>query len=144
LAATAGKRRRAIILLTDGQDTSSRIRRSTAIDRAIRAETVIYAIGIGDSRYEGVNRDALRTVAGLTGGRAFFPKKAVDLNAAFEQIEQELRSQYLVAYSSTNKKRDGTYRQMRIDITSPDLLREQLKLTYRPGYYAKGLSRSAN
>jgi VWFA-related protein len=140
LAPGGDKKRRAIILLTDGQDTSSRLSRSVAIERAIKAETVVYAIGIGDSKADGIDRDALRTLAERTGGRAFFPKKGADLNAAFGQIEQELRSQYLVAYSSTNKKRDGMYRQMRIEIVNPELRKEQLKLVYRPGYFAKGLS----
>lgn len=141
LAPGGDKRRRAIILLTDGQDTSSRLNRSAAIDQAIKAETVVYAIGIGDNKNaEGIDRDALRTLAERTGGRAFFPKKEADLNAAFGEIEQELRSQYLVAYSSTNKKRDGMYRQMRIEIVNPELRKEQLKLTYRPGYFAKGPS----
>lgn len=137
LARAPGKKRRAIILLTDGWDTSSRLARSSAIAQAIDAETVIYAIGIGDSRYEGVNRDPLRAVADGTGGRAFFPKNKADLKAAFAQIEQELRSQYLIAYSSTNKKRDGTYRRMQIEITNPALKKDQLKLRYRPGYFAK-------
>jgi VWFA-related protein len=135
------QRRRAIILLTDGQDTTSRLLRSEAINSALGAETVIYAIGIGDSKYEGVDRNALKAVAAATGGRAFFPKKEVDLKAAFAEIEQELRSQYLIAYSSTNKKRDGAYRQMRVEITNPELQKQQLKLRHRPGYFAKPLSR---
>ncbi len=102
---------------------------------------MIYAIGIGDSKYEGVDRDALRIVAENTGGRAFFPKKEADLRLAMEQIEQELRSQYLIAYSSTNKRRDDTYRQMRIEIINPELRKEQLRLRYRPGYFAKPLTR---
>ncbi len=134
--ASQTQRRRAIILLTDGQDTSSRITRSESIKQALAAETIIYAIGIGDGKYEGVDRDALRAVAEGTGGRAFFPKKEVDLRKAFTEIEQELRTQYLIAYSSTNKKRDGTYRQMRIEITNPELQKQQLKLRYRPGYFA--------
>jgi len=141
LAKSPGQRRRAIILLTDGQDTSSRIRRSIAIEKAIEAETVVYAIGIGDSRYEGVNRDALNALADGTGGRAFFPKKEADLQIAFAEIERELRSQYLIAYSSSNKKRDGSYRRMRIEITDAALQKEQLRLRYRPGYFAKLLSR---
>jgi VWFA-related protein len=144
LAPSGDKKRRAIILLTDGQDTSSRLTRSTAIDEAIRDETVVYAIGIGDSKhYGGVDKDALRTIAERTGGRAFFPKKEDDLQAAFEQIEQELRSQYLVTYTSSNKKRDGAYRKMSIEIVNPELRKEQLKLMYRPGYFAKGSSKSA-
>ena len=105
------QRRRAIILLTDGWDTSSRVARSDAINRVLEAETVIYAIGIGDNKHEGVDKGALNALAASTGGRAFFPKKEVDLKTAFAEIEQELRSQYLIAYSSTNKKRDGAYRQ---------------------------------
>ncbi len=143
-AAHAGQvpnqRRRAIILLTDGQDTTSRLLRSEAINRALEAETVIYAIGIGDSKYEGVNHDALTAVATGTGGRAFFPKRETDLTNAFAEIEQELRSQYLIAYSSTNKNRDGSYRQMQIEITNPELQKEKLKLRHRPGYFAKPLS----
>jgi len=137
LAQSIGQRRRAIILLTDGQDTSSRLSRNTAIDQAIQSDTVIYAIGIGDKRYEGVNRGALNNIAERTGGRAFFPKKEDDLRAAFAEIEQELRSQYLVAYSSTNKKHDGGYRKMTIEITNSDLRKEQLRLRYRPGYFSK-------
>jgi Ca-activated chloride channel homolog len=133
------QRRRAIILLTDGQDTSSVLEIDQAVDRALAAETVIYAIGIGDSKYEGVDRGVLRTVAERTGGRAFFPKKDLDLKQIFSEIERELRTQYLIAYSSTNKKRDGSFRQMRIDIVNPELKKEQLSLRHRPGYFAKTL-----
>jgi len=101
------QRRRAIILLTDGRDSTSRLSRSDAINRALDAETVIYAIGIGDKKYGGVDRDELNAVANATGGRAFFPKRETDLTSAFGEIEQELRSQYLIAYSPTNKNRDG-------------------------------------
>lgn len=131
------QRRRAIILLTDGQDTTSRLTRDDAIRRALDAETVIYAIGIGDNKYEGVDHNAVNAVANGTGGRAFFPKRETDLKAAFAEIEKELRSQYLIAYSSTNKNRDGGYREMHIEITNPALQQEQLKVRHRPGYYAK-------
>jgi Ca-activated chloride channel family protein len=137
LTRSAGLRRGAIILLTDGQDGSSRLSRSAAIDQAIATETVIYAIGIGDTKYEGINKSALRDVAERTGGRAFFPKKQEDLRAAFAEIEQELRSQYLLAYSSSNKRRDGGFRKMTLEVTNPELQKEKLKLRYRPGYFAK-------
>jgi VWFA-related protein len=137
LARSTGLRRRAIILLTDGQDHGSRVARSTAIDQAIATDTVVYAIGIGDSRYEGVNKGALRDVAERTGGRAFFPRQQDDMRTAFAEIEQELRSQYLLAYASTNKKRDGGFRKMTLEVTNPELQKEKLKLRYRPGYFAK-------
>jgi len=137
LARTHDQRRRAIILLTDGLDTTSRLRRSDAIDRVIAAEAVVYAIGIGDSKGEGVNKGVLRELADRTGGRAFFPKKDGDLEAAFSEIEQELRTQYLIAYSPTNKRRDGAYRRITIEITNPDLKKQNLMIRHRPGYFAK-------
>jgi Ca-activated chloride channel homolog len=135
LAPSAGQRRRVIILLSDGWDTSSRLLKKNAVDRSLAAETVIYSIGIGDSKRDGVNRDALKDVAERTGGRAFFPNKDADLKAAFTEIEQELRTQYLIAYSSTNKKHDGAYRKISIEVTNPDLRKIQLR--HRPGYFAK-------
>lgn len=137
LTKSMGQRRRAIILLTDGIDTTSRLSLKQAVNSALAAETVVYTIGIGNSRLEGVYRDPLREIAERTGGRAFFPDKKFDLNAAFAEIERELRTQYLVAYSSTNKKRDGAYRKITIEITNPTLLKSNLQLRHRPGYFAK-------
>jgi VWFA-related protein len=137
LAKTPGQRRRAIILLTDGHDTTSRLARADAVNGTLAAEAVIYVIGIGNSKYEGVDKGALRDLAQRTGGRAFFPDKKFDLAAAFAEIEQELRTQYLIAYSSTNKRRDGAYRKITIEITNPDLRKEKLELRHRPGYFAK-------
>jgi VWFA-related protein len=131
------QRRRAIILLTDGYDSTSRLTKREAIGSALEAETVIYVIGIGDKKFGGVNKDDLNAVATGTGGRAFFPKKDTDLSEAFKQIEQELRSQYLVAYSPTNKNRDGSYRQMKLEVVNPELQKEKLLLRHRPGYFAK-------
>ena len=140
LAPVGGQRRRAVILLTDGQDTSSRLERNQAIDETIEADAVVYAIGIGDKRYEGVDKGGLNKIAERTGGRAFFPKREDDLKAAFAQIEEELRSQYLLAYSSTNKKHDGRYRKMSVELVNPGLRKEQLRLRYRPGYFARRAS----
>jgi VWFA-related protein len=138
LAKAPGQRRRAIILLSDGGDTTSRLSKKEAVNRALAAETVVYAIGIGDSRLEGVDpRADLRDIAERTGGRAFFPDKKFDLNAAFAEIERELRTQYLIAYSSTNKKRDGAYRKITIEIINSDLRKQNLRLRHRPGYFAK-------
>lgn len=136
LANAPGLRRRAIILLSDGLDTTSRLSRKDAVNRTLAAETVIYAIGIGNARY-GVDRDALRDLAQRTGGRAFFPDKKFDMNQAFAEIERELRTQYLIAYSSTNKNRDGSYRKITIEVTNPALRIEKLEIRHRPGYYAK-------
>jgi VWFA-related protein len=106
LANASGLRRRAIILLTDGLNTTGRLSQKEAINQVLAAEAVVYAIGIGSAK-DGLDRGVLRDIARGTGGRAFFPDKKFDLNAAFAEIERELRTQYLIAYSSTNKKRDG-------------------------------------
>ena len=136
LANAQGLRRRAIILLTDGLNTTGRLSQKEAINRVLGAEAVVYAIGIGSER-DGLDRGALRDIAQRTGGRAFFPDKKFDLNAAFAEIEAELRTQYLIAYSSTNKKRDGAYRKISIEIVNPDLKNDKLELRHRPGYFAK-------
>jgi len=136
LANAQGLRRRAIILLTDGLNTTGRLSQKEAINRVLAAEAVVYAIGIGSER-DGLDRGALRDIAQRTGGRAFFPDKKFDLNAAFAEIEAELRTQYLIAYSSTNKKRDGAYRKISIEIVNPELKKDKLELRHRPGYYAK-------
>ena len=136
LGNAAGLRRRAIILLSDGINTSGRLGQKEAINRVLAAEAVVYAIGVGSER-DGLDRNALREVAQRTGGRAFFPDKKFDLNAAFAEIEKELRTQYLIAYSSTNKNRDGSYRQITIELTNPELKKQKLEIRHRPGYYAK-------
>ena len=127
LSDTPGKARRTIILLTDGVDTSSQFKRSEAIERAVKADTVVYSVGIGDKRnFEGVDKDTLRKLSERTGGRAFFPKDEAELRAAFAQIEQELRSQYLIAYSPTNKNHDGTYRKVEIEVVNPELRKQEV------------------
>jgi len=131
--------RRAIILLSDGDDTSSRISKQEVIDLAVKSDVVIYSIGIRDADFpEGkLDARALRKVSDKTGGRAFIPAGPGDLAQAFSQIDQELRSQYLIAYSPTNKNRDASYRRIRIDIVNTELRKQKLQLLYRQGYYAK-------
>jgi VWFA-related protein len=131
--------RRAIVLLSDGDDTRSTIKRQDVIDFAVRSDVVIYSIGIRDANFpEGkLDSGALRKVSDRTGGRAFFPSQANELQAAFSQIDQELRSQYLIAYSPTNKNHDGSYRRIRLEVVNTDLLKNKPQLLYRQGYYAK-------
>ena len=137
MGTSAEHTRRAIILLTDGDDTSSRMKMAEAIERAQKADALIYAIGIGDRYTFNVNEGALRKIAEQTGGRAYFPKHERDLNDAFVQIQRDLREQYLVAYSPTNKARDGSYRKIEIQVVNPELKQQNLKLNYRSGYFAK-------
>jgi VWFA-related protein len=136
---TAEGTRRAIVLLSDGDDTSSTIKKQDVIDFAVRSDVVIYSIGIRDANFEEGKLDsgALKKVSDRTGGRAFFPAQPADLRRAFSQIDQELRSQYLIAYSPTNKSRDGSYRRIKLEVMNPDLLKNKPTLLYRQGYYAK-------
>ena len=129
--------RRAIILLTDGQDTSSQVHLRDAINSAIKVDALVYAIGIGDRYSYGIDEGSLKKITEATGGRSYFPRNERDLRDAFAQIQRELREQYVVAYSPSNKARDGSYRRVTIEITNPELQRQSLKLTYRPGYFAK-------
>jgi Ca-activated chloride channel family protein len=133
---TPERTRRAIILLSDGSDTYSRVKKSEAIELAVKANTVIYSIGIGSEEF-GIEKDTLRNVAQKTGGSAFFPKNEAVLNASFKQLEQELRSQYLLAYTPSNRARDGSYRRVRLEILNPELRKRKLRLLYRQGYYAR-------
>jgi Ca-activated chloride channel homolog len=139
IGASAEHTRRAIILLTDGDDTSSRLKIDEAIERAQKADALIYAIGIGDRYTFNVNEGALRKIADRTGGRAYFPRHERDLRDAFDQIQRDLREQYLVAYSPSNKARDGSYRKIEIQVVNP-AFRQTLKLNYRTGYFAKTTS----
>lgn len=137
ISASAEHTRRAIILLTDGVDTSSRMKMDDAIQSAQKADALIYAIGIGDRYTYNVSEGSLRKIAERTGGRAYFPHHLRDLHDAFTQIQKDLREQYLVAYSPVNKTRDGSYRKIEIQITNPALRQQNLKLNYRSGYFAK-------
>jgi Ca-activated chloride channel family protein len=137
LSESAEHTRRAIILLTDGDDTISQMKMHEAIERAQKAEALVYAIGIGDRYNFNVNESALRKITDQTGGRAYFPRNERELREAFAQIQHDLREQYLVAYSPTNKARDGSYRRIQVEIVNPELKKETLKLNYRQGYFAK-------
>src|SRR5919107_745151 len=135
---SSDKTRRAIILLSDGVDTSSRLKLQEAVDSALKADAIIYSIGIGDSfSFEGVDEGSLRKISERTGGRAYFPRNEDDLRSAFAQIQEDLRSQYLIAYSPSNKTKDGSFRKVQIDLVNPELKKAQLRLTYRQGYFAR-------
>jgi Ca-activated chloride channel family protein len=129
--------RRAIILLTDGDDTSSMIKRPEAIDFAVRHNVIVYSIGIGDDKRYEIADDALTAVAEKTGGRVYFPTDQASIYVAFEQIQQELRSQYFLAYRPANTKRDGGFRQVRVEVVNPEVRKQKLQLLYRQGYYAR-------
>jgi len=122
--------RRTILLLTDGEDTTSVSQLSDAITEAVRAEATIYAIGIGDRSRFGLNVGVLRRLTQETGGRAYFPKNSEDLERAFREIETELRSQYLVAYYPSDPTPDGRFREIQIRVPT----RKGVRIRHRRGY----------
>jgi Ca-activated chloride channel homolog len=132
------KTRRAIILLTDGVNTYGKKKLDDAVQAALRSEAIIYSVGIGDNFYSGVDRGALNKISERTGGRAYFPKDERELRDAFQQIQDEMRSQYLLAYEPANQARDGAYRRIEIQLTNPQLQKDKVKVTHRQGYFAKG------
>ena len=129
--------RRAIILLTDGVNTSGKKKLDEAVDSALKSEAIIYAIGIGDNYFSGVDKGVLNKLTDRTGGRAYFPRNEQDLRDAFAQIQDEMRSQYLVSYEPSNQNRDGSYRKIEVQLSNPTYQKDKIKLTYRQGYFSK-------
>jgi VWFA-related protein len=129
--------RRAIILITDGNDTSSKRKLNEAVESAIKSGVVVHSIGIGDEYYGGTSEGDLRKISERTGGRAYFPKKVKDLHAVFEEIGQELRSQYLVSYSSTGVKAPDKMHKIKIELVNPELRKLGLQLSYQQGYFTR-------
>jgi Ca-activated chloride channel family protein len=124
--------RRAIILLSDGDDNQSHVTREEAIEMAQRAETIVYTISTNVSGTKGPGDRVLERIADATGGRAFFPFQIRDVANAFAEIQEELRSQYAIAYKPADFKTDGHYRT--IEIVAND--RKTFKVRARRGYYA--------
>jgi Ca-activated chloride channel homolog len=123
--------RKAIVILSDGEDNQSEYTRAQAIEMAQRAEVLIYAISTDDSGLILRGDKVLEDLASATGGRAFFPYKMKDITHSFAAIEDELRSQYAVSYKPTDFDADGRYRS--IQITA---LKKDLQVRARRGYYA--------
>jgi Ca-activated chloride channel family protein len=132
-------RREAIVVLSDGDDTSSLVAYDEVLDVAKRSNTAIYAIGLKQS---GGGRDfkeaefVLRQLSQETGGRAFFPGSVIELAKIYEQISQELSSQYALGYMSKNQARNGAWRRLSVRIARPNMVGRT-----RLGYYAPGGTR---
>jgi Ca-activated chloride channel family protein len=128
-------RRQALIVFSDGEDTSSLVSFDEVLDLAKRSETSIYTIALrgADVQAKGF-REAefvMRTLAQETGGRAFFPSKIDDLNGVYTQIADELASQYTLGYTSANPRRDGAWRRVVVQVSRPNVTPRTKK-----GYYA--------
>jgi VWFA-related protein len=128
----AGPTRRAIILLSDGDDNQSRVTREEAIEMAQRADAIVYTISTNVSGTKGAGDKVLERIADATGGKAFFPFQIRDVANAFAEIQDELRSQYDVSYKPADFKADGHFRT--IEIVAVD--RKNFRVRSRRGWYA--------
>jgi VWFA-related protein len=127
-----GPTRRAIVLLSDGEDNLSHVTREEAIEMAQRAEAIVYTISTNVSGTKGPGDKVLERIADATGGRAFFPFQIRDVTNAFAEIQDELRSQYAVSYKPADFRPDGHFRT--IEIVAND--RKNFRVRARRGYYA--------
>jgi Ca-activated chloride channel family protein len=128
-------RRQALVLFSDGEDTSSLISFDEVLELAKRSETAIFTIALRgtDTQSKGFHEAefVMRQLAQETGGRAFFPAKIDDLNGVYSEIADELASQYTLGYSSRNSKRDGAWRRIVVQIDKPNVTPRTKR-----GYYA--------
>jgi len=125
--------KKAIILITDGEDNSSRYTASEVREFAKESDVQIYAIG--EEGKLGYGRSEIQNIVGLTGGRAFFPNNFNELDYYIDLIHAELRNQYIVGYISSNKNRDGKWRKIKIKLDPPEGL-PKLIVHAKEGYYA--------
>jgi VWFA-related protein len=128
LSSEAG--RKAIVIVTDAQDEGSKVKLEEAIEAAQRTDTVIHILLVVDPRYGG-NPGVAHKLADETGGRMISVRSEKKLVEAFDEISEELRSQYTLGYYPTNSARDGKFRKIKVDTASHDL-----KVLARKGYYA--------
>jgi Ca-activated chloride channel family protein len=129
-------RRRAMVILSDGEDTSSLIGFDQVLECAARADVLIYTVGLHRRELPGPRRPedpdyVLRHLAELTGGRPFFPADAQALTGVYSEIRNELANQYLLAYQPNNTQRDGRFRRIAVRVGHGDAVTRA-----RQGYYA--------
>lgn len=130
--------RKAIILITDGQDEGSKLSEKEAIEAAQKADAIIYGILYVDRGFYGgglsfgySGEGVLKQMAEETGGRMFPVDRKNSLDSIFSQIQQEMRTQYAIGYTPTNSKKDGSFRKIDLRTSNKDL-----KVQVRRGYYA--------
>ena len=126
------KFRRAIVIVSDGDDNQSQYTRDQALEMAQKADVVLYAISTNISKIESDGDKVLKYFAAETGGKAFFPFKVEDLEQSFENIANELRHQYNIAYRPEPLKTDGLFHAVELRVKS----RKDLVVHVRKGYYA--------
>ena len=125
--------KKALILITDGEDNSSRYSRSEVREFAKESDVQIY--GIGEEGKLGYGRFEIQNIVNLTGGRVFFPNSFNELDYYIDLVHAELRNQYILGYTPTNKIHDGKWRKIEVKLDAPEGL-PKLKIRTKEGYYA--------
>jgi VWFA-related protein len=131
-----------LLIITDGEDNASRTTLEAAVQEAHKSDAAIYAIGLlsQESKREGKRaRKALLALTTATGGMSFFPESVRDVEAICNQIANDIRNQYVLAYYPTNSVHDGTFRSVRVDVIPPRGM-GKLEVRTRTGYYAQRAS----
>src|SRR5215469_8406275 len=129
--------RKAIVVITDGVDTGSKISRDKSIEAALKSDAIIYSIFYQDSSAYGPfgggggGKGELQRMSADTGGKVFEVDRKHTLEEAFREIQDEMRSQYAIGYTPTNGRKDGTFRKVEIRVSTKDY-----KVQTRKGYYA--------
>ena len=126
-----GAVRRALILVSDGDDNYSRAQESDAIKMCQRADTIVYSISTNVSPSKDKGDDVLRAISEATGGQAFYPTKLEDVAIGFRNIEEELRSQYHLVYRPANLRMDGSFRTIYLQANDP-----RYKVRAQKGYFS--------
>jgi VWFA-related protein len=126
-----GAVRRALILVSDGDDNYSRVEESDAIKMCQRADTIVYTISTNISPSKDKGDDVLKAISEATGGQAFYPIKLEDVAIGFRNVEEELRSQYHLVYRPANLKMDGAFRTIYLQATDP-----RYHVRAQKGYFA--------
>jgi len=131
--------RKALVLITDGDDQGSRTKPGEAVEAAQKSDSIIYVILYEDPRFHspmfggrGSAEGEMRRLTDDTGGRTFRVDRRNSLTEIYNQLQEELRSQYVIAYTPTNPDRDGRFRKIEIRVKN----RKELKVQARKGYYA--------
>jgi VWFA-related protein len=122
--------RKAIVIVTDAQDEGSKVKIEEAMEAAQRTNAVIHILLVWDPRY-GANTGAAKKLTEETGGRSIAANSEKKLAEAFDEISEELRTEYTLGYYSTNTARDGKYRKIKVETNNHDM-----KVLTRKGYYA--------
>jgi VWFA-related protein len=123
--------RKAIVVVTDAEDEGSKVKLEEAIEAAQKTDTVIHVLFVADRRFGGGRPDVAHKLADETGGRMIAVNSEKKFEEGFDQIEEELRSQYTLGYYPSNTTKDGKFRRVRVDVDNHDY-----KVLARKGYYA--------